>query len=32
MLNDYSAIRESLGGSGASRAVAHAMIEEWNKS
>lgn len=26
MLDDYAAIRESLGGSGASRAVAHAMI------
>lgn len=28
MLNDYTAIRQSLGGRGASRAVARAMIEE----
>jgi lipid-A-disaccharide synthase len=31
MLADYADIRESLGGSGASRAVARAMIEELNK-
>ena len=31
MLADYAAIRESLGGSGASRRVARAMIEELNQ-
>ena len=31
MLADYADIRQSLGGSGASRAVARAMIEELNK-
>ena len=31
MLSDYADIRQSLGGSGASRAVAGAMIEELNK-
>ena len=31
MLSDYAGIRESLGGSGASRAVARAMIEEIKK-
>ena len=31
MLADYAGIRQSLGGSGASRAVARAMIEELNK-
>ena len=32
MLADYAAIRQSLGGTGASRAVARAMIDEINKS
>lgn len=31
MLSDYAEIRQTLGGSGASRAVARAMIEELNK-